>query len=127
MSFVEIKKLNVLSVAKVLALLHAVVGLIVGFIYGIALIFLGLLNAPLPLAPSGAYNSPGTIIGNELAYVVIGIVAVIAFPIFSGILGFVYGLLISLIYNTASKFIGGIKFQLEKEDGGSYESIPPQY
>ncbi|MGH9898410.1 MAG: hypothetical protein ACRD63_00150 [Pyrinomonadaceae bacterium] len=112
MPFVEVKKLDILSVAKILSLLQAMIGIVIGFIYGLVFFSFGLF---------GRGSSGG------LVFVFIGIAVVIGFPIFAGVFGFIYGLIIGLVYNFASGLIGGLKFQLEEENDGHYEPPPPQY
>ncbi|HKV35156.1 MAG TPA: hypothetical protein VJP89_12555, partial [Pyrinomonadaceae bacterium] len=54
--------------------------------------------------------------------VVIGILIMIAVPIFYGVLGFIMGVIGALVYNALAGTIGGVKFDLE---GVQQEYAPP--
>jgi Na+(H+)/acetate symporter ActP len=102
----------VLSVAKMQSLLMGVIGLILGVIYGLIFIFLG------AAATAIGTRSDGPNIGG-VPSIVLGIVFMIAVPIFYAILGFIVGCIWALVYNIAAGVVGGIKFDLE--------SVGPQY
>lgn len=85
----KITKFGVLSVAKLQGIVMAIMGLIVGLI-------IVSINA----------TSFGVL--RSLFF------AIIVFPIFYGILGFVLGALGAFLYNLVAKRIGGIEIELEK-------------
>lgn len=106
MAEMTVKRVGILSVAKIQALLMFVIGLIIGVIYGLVfMIFGAALTALAPNAENQALGGVSTI--------VIGLIMMIAFPIFYGLLGFIGGAIGAGIYNVAASFVGGIKLELE--------------
>ena len=57
--------------------------------------------------------------------IVIGLIIMIAVPIFYGILGFIGGVIGALVYNLAAGVVGGLKFELEGVTPG-YAPPPPE-
>jgi hypothetical protein len=96
-----VKRVGVLSIAKIEALILAVFGLIIGVFYGM---IMALLSAAMPT------RSDSTVVGG------IGIIAVFIFPIVYGILGFIAGAIGALIYNFAAGFMGGVELELENAE-----------
>ena len=106
MAEMMVRRVGVLSVAKIEGLLMLVVGLIIGVIYGLFFMIFGAAMASFaPRGDSQAMGGVGSIIG--------GLVIMIAVPIFYGIMGFVGGAIGGLIYNLAAGVVGGIKLELE--------------
>lgn len=93
---VEIARAGVLSVARVAALVYAVVGLVPGVIFGVGLL--------LGMPAGGEFGSGG---GPPRA-LLFGVGAIILSPLFYGILGFVFGTLAAAVYNFVAARIGGI-------------------
>lgn len=112
MAEMTIRRFSVLSIAKMQSLLMGVIGLIIGVLYGLIFIFLGAAATAI-----GA-RSDGPNIGG-LPSIAIGLILMIAIPIFYAILGFIVGCIWALVYNVAAGVVGGIKFELE--------SAAPQY
>jgi hypothetical protein len=106
MAEMTIRRFAVFSVAKVQALLMFVFGLIIGVIYGLFFMLFG--AAMSAMAPRGDSQLAGGV-----SSVVIGLVLMIAIPVFYGILGFIFGAIGALIYNAAAGIVGGVKFELE--------------
>lgn len=95
-----------------------VIGLIIGVIYGlIFMIFGAAITAMAPRGQDGALGGIST--------VVMGLVIMIAFPIFYGVLGFIGGAIGGLVYNLAAGVVGGIKLELEGTTA-PYAPPPPQ-
>jgi hypothetical protein len=105
MNKLRINKMGVLSVAKMQAVLGLVIGLIIGVIYGVIIILYSLLGASL--------------VGGDAKFavggggVILGIVAMIGFPIMYAIIGFIGGAIGALVYNVFSRMIGGIEMEVE--------------
>lgn len=116
MAEMTIKRLGVISVAKMYGLLMFLVGLIIGVIYGLILIVFG--AAITAVAP----NNDGTIGG--VGTVVMGIIVMIAVPIGQGIFGFIGGIIGALIYNGVARIVGGVKVEVEAEH---QEYAPPAH
>lgn len=100
----EIVKIEILSLGKVFAICFAIAGLLIG-------LFIGLIGASIGsilLAQSGFEWPIGP---------VFGILAMFAFPILYGIMGFVAGILGAVIYNLVAKWVGGIEIELKDKKG----------
>ena len=118
MAEMTIRRFNVFSVAKIQGFLGFVIGLLIGVVYGlIFMIFGAAISSLAPQADSQAMGGVGAI--------VIGLIIMIAVPIFYGILGFIGGAIGALVYNLAAGVVGGLKFELEGV-APAYAPPPPQ-
>src|SRR5262245_49986859 len=96
-----IKRVGVLSCARISGILYAVLGLIAGAVFSLIAVFLGALGVQ-------DQNFNGPLVG-----VLFGVGAVIALPIFYGAVGFGAGALSAALYNWISRFVGGIQLETE--------------
>lgn len=95
-----LKKIGAFSLARIMAVIYACFGLLVGIIISfVAMVTAGILG-----------RHEGDIFG-----FVFGASAFIIFPIVYCIIGFIAGLLVSGIYNVAAGLIGGIEMEFEQE------------
>jgi len=94
-----VKSVGAFSVGRVFALLQGVMGLIIGAVIAL-LATLGVMAAG-DEAPQGVFA------------IVFGAGAVIIFPIFYAVIGFVGGVIGALIYNVVAGIVGGIELVLE--------------
>ena len=118
MAKMQVKRVGVLSYAKIMAVTMAAFGLIFGVIYG--LIFMVVGGAIM----AGGGRDSGAAGASSF---VIGLIMMVAIPVFYGILGFIAGALGGVIYNVASGFVGGIEIELENV-GDPYTAPPsPQW
>jgi|ERR1051326_187068 ABC-type antimicrobial peptide transport system permease subunit len=118
MAEMAIKRVGVLSLAKIQGLLMLVIGLIIGVVYGLIFILFGAaLTSLMPKDESQALSAGGTVL--------IGVIMMIAIPITYGLLGFIGGAIGGLIYNALARVVGGIKIDLEATTPG-YIPPPPQ-
>jgi hypothetical protein len=92
----KIKSVGVLSVAKMMGAIYAVLGLILLPIF----LLVGLAGSM-----AGGSNSPFGAIG----VVMLGILA----PILYGVLGFIGGAIMAFLYNLMANWIGGIEVQVQ--------------
>lgn len=92
---IKLKKVGVLSVAKISAFLYLIPGVIIGIYIGTE------LNRYPPMMSDTAL----TWLLNKGAF--------ITYPIGYGIGGFLFGLLVGLFYNFLSRKIGGIEIEIE--------------
>lgn len=93
----KIKRVGILSFAKVQALITGIFGLFVGVIYLLLILFSKEEMASLGLnLRSGA-------------------MAAILFPVFYAIFGFIFGILAGLVYNLVARLFGGIEIELEEK------------
>jgi high-affinity nickel permease len=93
---VILRKVGVLSLAKIETILMAIFGLILGLFYGIASSFVNLTE-------SATSNS-----------LVLGWWSVLVFPVLYAIIGFVAGAIGALLYNIISRWVGGVELDLRK-------------
>lgn len=103
-SWVTLKNVDVLSAAKIGAVLGVIVGLLEGLVFG----FVGALFSQLPTtATTTMFNGDfGLLFGGA---------AIILFPILGAIGGFILTAIYAFVYNLISGWIGGIKVEV-KED-----------
>lgn len=93
-----IKKIGILSMAKVQAIISIILGFIIGIIYAMAMVIAGAVSG------SGAF---GAMTG------LLALLSIIGFPIIYGIAGFVFGIITAAIYNLVAGWIGGIEIELK--------------
>ncbi|MFH1835432.1 MAG: hypothetical protein ABH851_04515 [Methanobacteriota archaeon] len=93
----KVKRFGAVSVGKTLGAVYAVFGLIPGVIFTVFALLGGILSgSKWALVPAG-----------------IGIGAIVFIPIIYGILGFILGWLIAVVYNIISKRVGGIEVEID--------------
>ena len=90
----ELRSISVLSLAKMVSAIQAVIGLILGIIVSIG--------------PSGNQQDEG-IWG-------LGPWSLLVFPIVNAVLGFLTGSLLALGYNLFAQWFGGIKYEVEDKE-----------
>ena len=95
---IKIKKVRVLSLAKLFGFLLLCFGFIVGFIVTIAYLFFGKNLTQVEGSPESPW---------------VASIAVIVFPLFYGIMGFVLGSILGFSYNFASSLIGGLEIEMK--------------
>lgn len=106
-----VKSVGVLSVAKIMALIHAC---------------LGLVFAPFFLLVE-LLGSLGGLHGNPFAGA-FGILFALLMPFLYGIVGFITGALLAALYNLFARLVGGFEIELEaKPDtlSAPYPIVPP--
>lgn len=109
MANVTVRRIGVMSIAKMYGALMAIMGLFIGGLYGVMLILIGAIGGSsggFGGSHSNSAMTAGTMIG-------MGIGAMIFAPIFYGILGFVFGAFGAFIYNVMAGFLGGVELELE--------------
>lgn len=96
----ELKRINVMSVAKV----NGVIGVLFGLIAGI---FINII-------PAGMMSQMGEMDAVKvLSATGTGVMGFIVLPIFYGISGFVVGALFAFLYNLVARWIGGVRLELK--------------
>lgn len=96
---VVLKKVGVLSVAKIYAIITAVTGLLVGIIFSVIGFVVQTLT-PVAEVTTG--------------FLALGAFNIIAMPILYGLMGFVFGALGAWLYNVLAKGIGGVELEFDK-------------
>jgi hypothetical protein len=94
-----LKSVGVLSAAKIVGLMYAILGLIMGLFFAAVFSMIPMSDAnpemPTWLAP------------------MFGTGAILIMPIFYGCMGFVGGAIAAVIYNALSGMMGGLELRLE--------------
>lgn len=93
-----VKRIGVLSLAKVMGVLYGGLGLIVGSIFT----FFALVGSAIGMA-SGEKEA---ILG-----LIFGVGAIIIMPLVYGTIGLIAGLLVSSLYNLAAGLVGGVELE----------------
>jgi hypothetical protein len=91
-----ITNIGIFSLGKIFGAVYGIMGLIFGAILTITSIGMGSM-----MEDSG------------MAGLALGIGAIVALPIFYGIMGLVVGILTALVYNIVAGFIGGLEIEVE--------------
>src|SRR2546423_13515025 len=97
MAKMQVRRVGIFSYAKISAVITSAFGLIFGVIYGLIVIIFGAAMLAGGGRDTGAAGAGG---------IVVGLLIMIGFPIFYGILGFLFGALSALVYNVAAGLVG---------------------
>ena len=89
-----LRRLGILSLAKVTAIIMAVIGLIVGVFFAL-------------------FAGVGALSGMPMWFGGLGIAALILFPLLYAIIGFIYGAIVAAVYNVAASLVGGVELEFE--------------
>ncbi|MBP2146938.1 outer membrane lipoprotein SlyB [Methanofollis sp. W23] len=100
---IEVKRLGVLSIAKVHAAIALVIGLI-GSIFWIGMITVAGVAGAMGGVPVGGLMMTG----------VGGVLMLVFLVVLCTVIGFIAGAVIALIYNFASGWLGGIEVELSQ-------------
>ena len=93
-----IKRVGPLSVGKVAGTLYAVMGLLIGAVVSLVAMAGGMASDSAGASGFGA---------------LIGVGAIIIFPLLYGVLGFLFTMLAAVIYNVVAGMVGGIEVDLQ--------------
>jgi hypothetical protein len=96
-----LKRIGVLSCGKMMGVLYALLGLIIGAVFSL-LSFVG--------AMAGVASGEKEAVFGLL----FGVGAILILPIFYGVIGFLGGLLTSFLYNIVAGIVGGVELHLEQ-------------
>jgi hypothetical protein len=96
-----IKRVGVMSCARISGILYGLLGLIAGAIFSMIALIVGFLGVQ-------GQNSYGPFFG-----VVFGVGAVLTLPLLYGGMGFATGALSAALYNWVSSFVGGLQMEVE--------------
>lgn len=100
----RLRHLSVVQFALVLAVLYALIGILIGLAWW-------LVVSPFMIAGMKSAMAPAP--GGMAAMAGLGFMAVIFFPIFYGVFGFIAGLIYAALYNVVAGWTGGIEMRLE--------------
>ena len=104
-----IKRVGPLSCAKIAGTVYAIMGLIVGGIVSLVALAGGLISSSRAGA-GGLASSSGIGAG---AGAMLGVGAIVLFPILYGCMGFIATLIGAWLYNVVAGLVGGIEMDLE--------------
>jgi hypothetical protein len=96
-----LKRIGVLSMAKIAGILYAAIGVVAGLFFAVISSFMGMAGAHMnPDMPS--WLGP-----------MFGVGAIVLAPLLYGVMGFIGGAIGALVYNLFSSLVGGIELELE--------------
>ena len=98
-----IKRVSPLSAAKVAGVLYAGLGLVIGACISLFSMFMG-----AAMSGSSSELPSGPLFG-----MLFGVGALIAMPIFYGVMGVIGGAIGALLYNLAAGIIGGLEIDVQ--------------
>ena len=107
----RISRIGVISFAKIAGLSGALMGLIVGLMYGVGILFVSLIGGAAAAADPNVGNAGWGLAGMGLLGAVIVIIAV---PLLYGVMSFIFGLIYGLIINLVLGWAGGLELQIDK-------------
>jgi hypothetical protein len=99
-----VRSFGVLSFGKFLGILYAMLGAVIGVLYGGIMMIMGLAGGSGGGENAGMFRAVG--VGGGLAMIIIA-------PILYGLLGFIFGLIGTALANLALKFAGGLEIEMD--------------
>ena len=108
MNKLKIRKLGILSVAKIYAIMTFVMSLLISIPYGLFVIIFALVGG---VGAGSQDGMAGLAVGG--GGIVVGLLIMIGIPIVYAIIGFIGGALCALIYNILAGLVGGIEIEVE--------------
>ncbi len=105
MNKLRIRKVGVMSAAKIYAVMMLVISLLISIPYGLFIIVYSVFGARLVGGDAGLAVGGGGIVA--------GILVMIGLPIMYGIFGFIFGAIGALVYNVFAGFVGGVEIEVE--------------
>ncbi len=103
----KVKKIGVVSFAKLQAVMMAIAGLIAGILYSFGGLIIDVLVS-IGWVSSASASTPGLSLGTVLAFG-----ALLGMPIIFAAFGFVVGLIEAVLFNLFSRWFGGIELDFE--------------
>ena len=106
-----LRRVGVLSVAKMSAILSGIMGLIIGIVYTLIFSFILSLFAGIPSATGNASGLGGLeVLGLFAGF---GMLSIVIIPVVLAILGFLTGAAGAFIYNLIAGWVGGYEVEFE--------------
>lgn len=100
-----LRRIEPMSLAKVMALVYGFIGLIAGAIFAL----FSLVGAGIGAAMSHAGDDSGM---GALLGGLFGVGAIIFLPLFYAVFGFIGGLIMAAVFNLVSRWVGGLQIEL---------------
>jgi hypothetical protein len=95
-----VNRIGAVSLAKIAGILYALVGLLFGAVLSL-------------LAMAGALGGAQDAGQGALFGAIFGAGAIVLFPVFYGVLGFVTVLIMALLYNGIASIVGGVEIDVQ--------------
>jgi hypothetical protein len=99
-----IRKVGVLSLGKLMGVMYAGIGLLLGLLYALIAVVGG--GAMLAMGGEEGAFGGGMMMG-------VGLAAVVVAPIAYGLIGFIGGLISAWFFNLAAKYTGGLELDVQ--------------
>ncbi|MEW6412121.1 MAG: hypothetical protein AB1483_06545 [Candidatus Zixiibacteriota bacterium] len=99
-----LKRIEPFSLAKVSAILYAILGLLVGILFSLAAVVGSAFGGSQDMGLFGE---------------IFGVGSIIFLPIFYGVIGFVGSLIVAFLFNLVTSWVGGIGMEFEHEQSHS--------
>jgi hypothetical protein len=99
----QLRKIGPVSCAKVLAILYAIFGLLIGAVLSLIFLITSMISRSAGMPPelqSGFFSF------------MFGIGSIIFFPVFYAVIGAISGLIMSALYNVVAQQLGGIEVDI---------------
>jgi hypothetical protein len=107
----RLRSIGVFSSAKILAVIHGVLGILIGFVF-------------LVIGVAGVFGAP---VEQKLGMAGLILLAVLI-PVFYAVLGFVAGAIWAFVYNLVAQYVGGLILRVDALPFGAFEpSNPPGF
>lgn len=91
-----VRRIEVMSLARVMGIIHAFIGLVAALPAGCAISMMGTLGGEVP----GLFGG-------------VGLFLVLLYPVLFGVMGFISGLLVAFVYNFVADRWGGIELEVD--------------
>jgi len=104
MNKLKIRRLGVLSVAKMYAVMALVMSLLISIPYGLIFMFFG--AAFMGTGQRGGFAAGG-------GSIIVGLLIMIGLPIMYSIFAFIFGAIGALLYNLFAGMVGGVEIEVE--------------
>ncbi len=108
MNRLKIRKLGILSLAKIYAVMMFVMSLLISIPYGLFIIIFALIGG---VGAGSQDGMAGLLVGG--GGVIMGLIVMVMIPVFYALTGFIFGALGALIYNILAGIVGGIEIEVE--------------
>jgi hypothetical protein len=97
----QVRNVDAASCAKVFAIMYAILGFVIGACFSLFFVLVALLG-----------RRPGLPAGGGAVGLLLGVGAIIFFPVFYGAIGAIGGLIMSGLYNLVARRVGGIEIEI---------------
>ena len=97
----QLRSIGAVSIAKILAVLYAVVGLLIGTVFFLIIVLGSMAGRP----------SDFGLQGGPFAFL-LGVGSIVFFPICYALIGAIGGLIFAGIYNLVARYVGGIEVEI---------------